>query len=30
MTTLLEHGVPVAEVMKAVEGPLLIRSAGSD
>ena len=30
MTTLLEHGVPVAEVMKAVEGPLLICSAGSD
>ena len=29
MTTLLEHGVPVAEVMKAVEGPLLIRGAGS-
>jgi uncharacterized protein len=29
MTTLLEHGVPVAEVMKAVEGPLLIRGSGS-
>jgi uncharacterized protein len=27
MTTLLEHGVPVAEVMKAVEGPLLVRQS---
>ncbi len=25
MTTLLEHGFPASEVMKAVEGPLLIR-----
>jgi uncharacterized protein len=30
ITTLLEHGVPVSEVMKAVEGPLLIRVADSD
>jgi len=30
MTTLLEHGVPVSEVMKAVEGPLLVRVAGAD
>jgi uncharacterized protein len=27
MTTLLEHGLPVSEVMKAVNGPLLIRVA---
>jgi len=26
MTTLLEHGVPVSEVMKAVDGPLLIQT----
>jgi uncharacterized protein len=30
ITTLLEHGLPVSEVMKAVEGPLLIRVADSD
>jgi len=26
MTTLLEHGIPVSEVMKAVDGPLLIQT----
>jgi uncharacterized protein len=30
MVTLLEHGLPVSEVMKAVRGPLLIRGAVPD
>ncbi|OHB33029.1 MAG: anaerobic sulfatase maturase [Desulfuromonadaceae bacterium GWC2_58_13] len=30
MTTLLEHGVPVSEVMKAVKGPLVIRVADQE
>jgi len=30
MTTLLEHGVPVSEVMKAVKGPLVIRIADQE
>ena len=30
MTTLLEHGLPLSEVMKAVRVPLLIRGAAPD